>query len=97
MTDISETSVFDSIDDAKASITHLATLQKRPVVISILWKLRTTTCTDDISPFGSELPRILDHSRLATETIREHSLLDFRRSRDARTIQKSHSTSKKIK
>jgi hypothetical protein len=33
MTDISETSIFDSINDAKAAITHLATLQKRPVVV----------------------------------------------------------------
>ena len=28
-----ENSVFDSISDAKAAITHLATLQKRPVVV----------------------------------------------------------------
>jgi hypothetical protein len=64
MTDISKTSVFDSIDDAKASITHLATLQKRPVVVvnsrptSFHLKCKDSSCSFEVSCFKRKDGRV---------------------------------------
>jgi hypothetical protein len=57
MTDISETSIFDSINDAKAAVTHLATLQKRPVVVvnsrptQFRIKCKDSSCSFEVSCF----------------------------------------------
>ena len=57
MTDVTENSVFDSISDAKAAITHLATLQKRPVVVvnsrptQFHIKCKDSSCSFEVSCF----------------------------------------------
>jgi hypothetical protein len=57
MVDMTETSVFDSINDAKAAITHFAILEKRPVVIvnsrrtRFHIKCKDSSCSFEVSCF----------------------------------------------